>query len=676
MACAGEAEHHPRAGRRLRAGRRPPVVRWPRSLEIEPPGLHLVAAGSGRPAADRLRALEHRAATVAATAWPCAPTSTATATCGASGCPVTRPVGSATVAASWSLDGAAELVQVATAGPPAPTATCRGRPREDDPRLRARAAGPGRTQHHRPPRPSAAGRRAGRPQDGHVGSGRPTRSRPVQLRLATRGRRAVGGAPTRAWSRWSRCSRSRPLAVGCAGTASHPGAGRPTSAIVLAWARLGSLADALAVGPIAAAPTSSPWRTSWPGRWPPLHAAGFVHGDISPGNVLRADERTVVAGRSGRGRPGRRRARPCPDGAPTASSRPRCSTGRRSTRPADVFALGSVIAAAIGAAVHRRRSRPMSLGPRPRPPGDERRPGRPARRPPSSSGPSTRLAMPPIDHRHPSPASPRSPAGHRRRDRASFATPPVRRLVGPNPNHRRRRRPSVRRVGHRRGRRHRSSSRPCSWALAGRPAAIGRAGPRRSAQPGRRRRRTRHGRSRIPTPCPGSSAATPGRVRSPYRATSTGSAARSRSSGGPTGPKPTDPTPSGARHRFAMGRPGDQLLLGDWDGDGRDTPALYDPSAGTVDPLRRMGPTGRVALGRGGHRRRAARRPRPGPTALGPRRRSRSSIRPAEHPRCRIDSVERYSTSQRSRSSKVSRRTTRRASPSRTNTTAGRRTLL
>ncbi len=42
------------------------------------------------------------------------------------------------------------------------------------------------------------------------------------------------------------------------------------------------------------------------------------------------------------------------------------------------------------------------------------------------------------------------------------------------------------------------------------------------------------------------------------------------------------PDPDGTRHRFALGRPGDQLLLGDWDGDGRDTPALYDPSAGTV----------------------------------------------------------------------------------------------
>ncbi|MGH9178930.1 MAG: hypothetical protein ACRD0N_10305, partial [Acidimicrobiales bacterium] len=36
----------------------------------------------------------------------------------------------------------------------------------------------------------------------------------------------------------------------------------------------------------------------------------------------------------------------------------------------------------------------------------------------------------------------------------------------------------------------------------------------------------------------------------------------------------------GARYR--LGRPGDQLLLGDWDCDGRDTPALYRPSTGQV----------------------------------------------------------------------------------------------
>jgi hypothetical protein len=40
---------------------------------------------------------------------------------------------------------------------------------------------------------------------------------------------------------------------------------------------------------------------------------------------------------------------------------------------------------------------------------------------------------------------------------------------------------------------------------------------------------------------------------------------------------------AGTVTRFHLGRPGDQLLLGDWDHDGHDTPALYDPGTGEVD---------------------------------------------------------------------------------------------
>ena len=42
------------------------------------------------------------------------------------------------------------------------------------------------------------------------------------------------------------------------------------------------------------------------------------------------------------------------------------------------------------------------------------------------------------------------------------------------------------------------------------------------------------------------------------------------------------PEASGAQSRFVLGDPGDQLVLGDWDGDGRDTPAIYDPQRGEV----------------------------------------------------------------------------------------------
>jgi hypothetical protein len=37
-----------------------------------------------------------------------------------------------------------------------------------------------------------------------------------------------------------------------------------------------------------------------------------------------------------------------------------------------------------------------------------------------------------------------------------------------------------------------------------------------------------------------------------------------------------------SRSRYAVGRPGDHLLVGDWDGDGRDAAALYRPSTGEV----------------------------------------------------------------------------------------------
>jgi hypothetical protein len=38
----------------------------------------------------------------------------------------------------------------------------------------------------------------------------------------------------------------------------------------------------------------------------------------------------------------------------------------------------------------------------------------------------------------------------------------------------------------------------------------------------------------------------------------------------------------GDRQRIAIGEPGDQLVLGDWDCDGVDTPALYRTRAGDV----------------------------------------------------------------------------------------------
>lgn len=84
-----------------------------------------------------------------------------------------------------------------------------------------------------------------------------------------------------------------------------------------------------------------------------------------------------------------------------------------------------------------------------------------------------------------------------------------------------------------------------------------------------------------PTPCPGATADVPaGAVAVPGDLTGAGClvtvvwwADRAQAE---------RPDPSGGYDRFALGQPGDQLVLGDWDGDGRDTPALYSPRSGRI----------------------------------------------------------------------------------------------
>jgi hypothetical protein len=71
----------------------------------------------------------------------------------------------------------------------------------------------------------------------------------------------------------------------------------------------------------------------------------------------------------------------------------------------------------------------------------------------------------------------------------------------------------------------------------------------------------------------------------------------------------------GDRQRIAIGGPGDQLVLGDWDCDGVDTPALYRTRTGDVqyfdawprveqqryqpDRTEPVGPGGRASLAEG-----------------------------------------------------------------------------
>lgn len=47
-------------------------------------------------------------------------------------------------------------------------------------------------------------------------------------------------------------------------------------------------------------------------------------------------------------------------------------------------------------------------------------------------------------------------------------------------------------------------------------------------------------------------------------------------------PVTVEPSSTSARRRFALGSAGDEVVLGDWDCDGRATPAVYRPATGEV----------------------------------------------------------------------------------------------
>ena len=345
--------------------------------------------------------------------------------------------------------------------------------------------------------------------------------------------------------------------------------------IVLAWARLGSLADTLAVGSLPLAPAIA-MAHQLAGALAALHAAGLVHGDISPGNVLRSGERTWWLSDLGEA---------APIGAAPALPRrgtdgfvaPEVLDGAPIDEAADVFALGSVLAAAIGVpspgddrttrSVHDlvRRATADDAADRPSARDLERAfealTAPPDRPPPP---PSTATSLP-------------SPAGLRRRDPGVLhAVRGRRRRTRPDPP--RRRRPSTRRA----------ATVVLGAVLVAAAALVGLVVLR--SGPGTRTEALQNPEARATgaspdvddaEPCPGSSAATPaGAVAVPGDPDGVGCTIAVL--WWPDRAEAERPDTSGARHRFSMGRPGDQLLLGDWDGDGRDTPALYDPSAGTV----------------------------------------------------------------------------------------------
>ncbi len=92
-----------------------------------------------------------------------------------------------------------------------------------------------------------------------------------------------------------------------------------------------------------------------------------------------------------------------------------------------------------------------------------------------------------------------------------------------------------------------------------------------------------------PAPCPGTSAAVPaGAVAVPGDLTGAGCLVTVV--WWPDRAIAERPDSAGGYDRFTLGQLGDQLVLGDWDGDGRDTPALYSPRSGRVSRFDQWAP--------------------------------------------------------------------------------------
>ena len=385
-------------------------------------------------------------------------------------------------------------------------------------------------------------------------------------------------------------------------------------AIVLAWARLGSLADALAGGPIGGADAIA-MAHQLAGALAAVHAAGFVHGDLSPGNVLRADRATWWLADLGEARP--------PAAAPRVPRRgtdgfvaPEVLDGAPVDRAADVFALGSVIGAAIGTA-------PGTDGPGTDDPATRSlrevagraTAGDPARRPAAADLERMVTALDSAD-RPPPPGPDRSrPA---RSTPAETAAPaetrelagPIVVLPAPGPTRPAARPRTTRRtVGLVAGPvaivaavvglvvlRSAPGALPTGSSSADAPTASDQVPPEDSVRPGEPREPARSIPPSDRAMCPGSSVeAQPGAVA--VLGDPDGIGCTIAVLWWPDRAEADRPDPDGTRHRFAMGRPGDQLLLGDWDGDGRDTPALYDPSSGTVTRFDGWAPSGATLPG-------------------------------------------------------------------------------
>ena len=349
-------------------------------------------------------------------------------------------------------------------------------------------------------------------------------------------------------------------------------------ALVLAWAGGGSLAQMARLGHLDAA-TVVEMGSQVGQALAALHAADVIHGDISPGNVLHAHEHRWLladlgeARRSGDRSPRTRRGT---DGF----TPPEVLAGAVVDEAGDVFALGRVLSTALG-------TRPPMVAPREadaelmhlRELIDRATATDPARRPPAAE-----LAAALAGLRVPIATPTFVDAG------VSIDPGIVTRdidlpgLVLPPP-------PPPSRV---RGKVRLATAAAAGAVVVALLALLGvrLVAPDLATTSGRSAGEVAADHREVPSvdlghepparlPCPGSTGATPaGATAVPGDVDGIGCTVEvvwwaDRA-------EVERPDPSGARLRFTLGRPGDQLLLGDWDGDGRDTPAVYDPVAGTV----------------------------------------------------------------------------------------------
>jgi tRNA A-37 threonylcarbamoyl transferase component Bud32 len=353
-----------------------------------------------------------------------------------------------------------------------------------------------------------------------------------------------------------------------------PGEGTAPVGLVLGLATRGSLRDLLSTGGALTPGEAVDLGVALAGALAALHAAGVVHGDISTGNVLLDDDRGPWLADLGDAGTTTRAARARGTEGFVA---PEVVAGQPTDAAADIHALGRVLQAA---ALHDRDH------------DDPAEPSAeilaracdadPARRPTAAA-----LALELARVAELAGAPPSVGAGPITRD---FGPPRFPGLARPAPVAARSRRwaPALAVVG-------------CAFAATVTLALItrgadGRSPDRPVASPAPIAARPDSASPPDASPCPGTMpSVAAGAVA--VAGDPTGRGCLVTITWWPDRAEAERPVDSGGRMHFAIGDPGDQLLLGDWDDDGRDTPALYRPSTGQVIRFDGWADTGRPVTG-------------------------------------------------------------------------------